>query len=176
MYGAALLTVKSIPVNNPPPPPPPIVPPPAPPATTRYSTVAGAGAGVVSDTPPTYRLPVTLPPPATCNAPVEFDVDTVLVEIVMPVPVTTATFALPTALNVILPLAVGMFTLLFPLLILAPPPPDIPVNWLPLPMKNAPAMLPLAFIVPETLTPVPVMVIVVLPTAATVTLPFAVAI
>ena len=42
-------------------------------------------------------------------------------------------------------------------------------------MKNAPAILPLAFIVPDTLTPVPVIVIVVLPAAATVTFPLAVA-
>ena len=41
-----------------------------------------------------------------------------------PVPVITTTLALPTALKFILPLAVGMFTLLFPLLIDAPPPPD----------------------------------------------------
>ena len=37
-------------------------------------------------------------------------------------------------------------------------------------------MLPLAFIVPDTLTPVPVIVIVVLPAAATVTFPLAAAI
>ena len=41
-----------------------------------------------------------------------------------PVPVMTTTLALPTAVKFILPLAVGMFTLLLPLLIDAPPPPD----------------------------------------------------
>ena len=125
MYGAALLTVKSIPVNNPPPPPPPIVPPPAPPATTRYSTVNGAGYAP-DNIPPTYKLPAIPTPPATVNAPVPFDVATVLGLIDMLVPVITATFALPIALNVILPLADGMFTLLLPLEMVEPP--DMPVN------------------------------------------------
>ena len=44
----------------------------------------------------------------------------------MPVPVTTTMLALPTALIVMLPLAVAILTLLFPLVILEPP--AIPVN------------------------------------------------
>ena len=78
--------------------------------------------------PPTYRLPYIPPPPATVNAPVVLVVATVFATIDNPVPVMTATLALPTALNVILPLAVGILTLLFPLLMLDPPPPAIPVN------------------------------------------------
>ena len=102
----------------------------------------------------------------------------------IPVPLTTTMLALPIALIVMLPLAVAILTLLFPLLMLEPPPPPlIPVNWLPLPMKNAPLTLPVVLIlplpvfnVPDTFTPVPVTVNVVLPALAIVTLPFAVAI
>ena len=48
----------------------------------------------------------------------------------MPVSVITTTLLLPTALNVILPLATGMFTLLFPLakMFAVPPAALIPVN------------------------------------------------
>ena len=67
-----------------------------------------------------------------------------------PVPVTTTMFALPTALIVMLPFAVSMFTLLFPLLILAPPPPaagantPLPYNTLlVLPVKLTVAILPI---------------------------------
>ena len=94
----------------------------------------------------------------------------------------TATFAAPAELKLMLPLADGMFTLLFPLLIVDTAT-VTPVNWLPLPMKNAPLTLPVVLIlplpvfnVPDTFTPVPVIVIVVLPAAAIVTLLFAVAI
>ena len=127
VYGAALLTVKSLPANSPPPPPPPIVPPPPPPATTRYSTVAGA-IGVPNCTPPTYKLPAIPVPPVTCNAPVAFVVATVLGVIAKLVPVTIAILALPTALKFILPLADGMLTLLFQLLTLEPAIAIIPVN------------------------------------------------
>ena len=51
---------------------------------------------------PTVALPVTFNVPATLT----------------PVPVTTSMFALPTALMFTLPLAAGIFTLLFPLLML----------------------------------------------------------
>jgi hypothetical protein len=123
-----VVTASPAAVKNPPAPPapPPFEPPPPPPpATTRYSTVGG---DPPATSPATYRLPYTLPPPATVNAPVIFDVAGVVAVTANLVPVITATFALPAELNVMLPLADGMFTLLFPLLILAPPPPDIPVN------------------------------------------------
>ena len=83
--------------------------------------------------------PVKLPPlpPAETTVPVTLILppmlallDTLAVPATfIPVPVTTIIFALPAELNVMFPLANGIFTLLFPLLMLAPPPPpDIPVN------------------------------------------------
>jgi hypothetical protein len=45
-----------------------------------------------------------------------------------PVPVTVIMLALPTALNVIFPLAVAIFTLLLPLLIDDPPPADCAIQ------------------------------------------------
>ena len=63
------------------------------------------------------------PEPVT-NTPEMFAVPATFI----PVPLTTIIFALPAELNVILPLANGMFTLLFPLLILEGVPVAIPVN------------------------------------------------
>jgi hypothetical protein len=56
--------------------------------------------------------------PLSATLPVVFNVPATLT----PVPVITI-FVLPTAVKLILPFAVGIFTLLFPLLILLPPPP-----------------------------------------------------
>ena len=61
---------------------------------------------------PVMMLPVILAVPATF----------------MPVPVITTTLALPTADMFTLPFAEGIFTLLFPLLILEVLPVAIPVN------------------------------------------------
>ena len=107
-------------VTTPPAPPPPqpilgALAPDAPPATTRYSTVGGAPPAI---SPATYKLPYTLPPPETVNAPVVFDVAAVTALIANLVPVITAILALPAELKLILALANGMFTLLFPLLML----------------------------------------------------------
>ena len=110
-----------------PPPPPPILgalAPDAPPATTRYSTVGGAPPKI---SPATYKLPYTLPPPATVNAPVVFDVALVVAATAKLVPVITAILALPAELKLILALANGMFTLLFPLLMIDTSG-DTPVN------------------------------------------------
>ena len=60
---------------------------------------------------PPVKLPPT-PEPVT-RIPVMFAVPATFI----PVPVTTTTLLLPTALIVMLPLAAGMFTLLFPLTI-----------------------------------------------------------
>ena len=57
-----------------------------------------------------------------------FEVDGVPAAIANPVPVITAIFALPAELNVIFPLAIGMFTLLLPLLIFELALVTIPVN------------------------------------------------
>ena len=98
-----------------------------------------------------------------------------------PVPVMTIILALPTAEKLILPLATGIFTLLLPLLINGPL--DTPVSCEPLPIKYAPLILPVVFMlllpvsnVPAILTPVPVTTTTfALPTALMVILPFAVA-
>ena len=77
---------------------------------------------------PDMMLPVTLALPVTVN----------------PVPVTTTMLAFPTALMLTLPLALGIFTLLFPLAMLAPPDAVIPVSCEPLPIKKLADKLPLA--------------------------------
>ena len=80
---------------------------------------------------PTKYAPLTLPVVFILPLPVS-NVPAMLT----PVPVTTTILALPTALIVILPFAVLMFTLLFPLAIDAPPPPPPPAAQLKLPAPS----------------------------------------
>ena len=132
--------------------------------------------------------PLILPPEpllviklATIKLPVAFNVP----EIFAPVPVTTNTLALPTALILTLPLATGMFILLLPLLTpaelrgvqLNPPPPFV-CNTYPL---EPPIMItlltefkldiPVTLNVPKTLAPVLVTTNEVLPEDVILTLP-----
>ena len=104
--------------------------------------------------PPLPEPTVILP---TVALPVMFAVPVMFA----PVPVTTSTLALPTALILTFPLAAGILTLLLPLACG--------------PIKLPAFKLPEIFAVPLIFAPVPVIVNVVLPTAAIVTLPFAVA-
>ena len=129
-----------------------------PPVMLPVVVIALAPAAIIPMTLPALKLPVVaiLPEPV-------FNVPATLT----PVPVTTTTLATPTADMLTLPLAAGILTLLFPF---ASGPMILPALKLPV-VEILPAPM---FNVPATLIPVPVIVNVVLPAAAIVTLPFAV--